>query len=443
MTDLQKALDYRNKKKIQDQLGQEVERIVSLETTRTNQDNANAAGATTNFAGKVEVAEGVDIIGQVTVSGTINGVTIDNTILNDSDIGTTVLAPNGDGSALTGIETVTKSATAPTNPSAGDMWFDTTISVTSMKVWNGTVWNLMSNVPFSAIGGTESIDGGYKYHTFNSSGTFKVNSSGPVEIWVIGGGAGGSTTTGSNGSGGGGGAGGLVYVKSYNVYAGITCAVIVGAGGNAGGNGGESSFIEPSKNDNNISATGGISGTTSGRTGTGGAGGTGSVGSTQKDSDSTLYTGAIYGVGGAGGNGGRTAAPGTNGTNGAPGGGGGSSGYADKGETDGGNGDANMFTGGGGAGSRDNGGGSSSNIGVGGSGYFPGGAGGGANVIATNGGGTYGGLAGATGSRRKNNGAGGGAYGGGGGASADGGNNGGEATGGRGGSGVVIVRYAV
>ena len=109
----------------------------------------------------------------ITISG--SGITsaniADGTIVN-ADINSSAAI---DGSKLTGIETVTKSTTAPSSPAAGDMWFDTTAGTTAMKVWSGSAWDQMSN-KFSATGGTESSysSGGitYKVHTFTSSGTF-------------------------------------------------------------------------------------------------------------------------------------------------------------------------------------------------------------------------------------------------------------------------------
>ena len=48
------------------------------------------------------------------------------------------------GSALTGIDAATVSTTAPSSPAVGDMWFDSTVGVTAMKVYNGTSWDTMS-----------------------------------------------------------------------------------------------------------------------------------------------------------------------------------------------------------------------------------------------------------------------------------------------------------
>jgi len=123
----------------------------------------------------------------------------------------------------------TVSTTAPTSPSAGDMWFDDVSN--AMKVYNGNAWDQMSN-KFTATGGTESTytSGGtfYKVHTFTSSGTFTAESSGSVDVLVVaGGGASGAST------GGGGGAGGLIYISGYALNTG-TISVTVGAGG-AGG----------------------------------------------------------------------------------------------------------------------------------------------------------------------------------------------------------------
>ena len=82
--------------------------------------------------------------------------------------------------------------------------------------------------------------GGYKIHTFTSSGTFTPNQSGTVEYLIVAGGGGGAQY-------GGGGAGGVLV--SEFCLAGRAMTVTVGAGGaNAtagnvrGSNGANSSF---------------------------------------------------------------------------------------------------------------------------------------------------------------------------------------------------------
>jgi hypothetical protein len=94
-----------------------------------------------------------------------------------------------------------------------------------------------------ATGGTEYLSGGYKYHEFNSSGTWTVKSIPPftsttatggltanscIDVMVVGGGGGGGQQT--TVYGGGGGAGGYVFVRGIRVVPG-NYEVVVGAGG--------------------------------------------------------------------------------------------------------------------------------------------------------------------------------------------------------------------
>lgn len=79
-----------------------------------------------------------------------------------------------------------------------------------------------------ATGGTITEAGGYRIHTFNSSGTFTINSGiSSVDVLVVGGGGGGG---GRPYHGGGGGGGGVVYTSSYSVVSG-SYSVVVGNGG--------------------------------------------------------------------------------------------------------------------------------------------------------------------------------------------------------------------
>ena len=113
-------------------------------------------------------------------------------------------------------------AQRPASPVAGDARFNTTEGV--MEIYSGTDWALVGK--FQAQGGSESVAGGFKIHTFTSPGTFEVTSgSSTGEILVIaGGGSGGS------GTGGGGGAGGVIYNGAYPLASGAS-AVTVGSGG--------------------------------------------------------------------------------------------------------------------------------------------------------------------------------------------------------------------
>jgi len=89
----------------------------------------------------------------------------------------------------------------------------------------GSSWNGLGAV--SATGGNTVADiGGYRIHTFTSSGTLTVVVGGNVEVLVVAGGGGGGKH-----SGGGGGGGGVVYAASYAVSGGQPITVTVGAGG--------------------------------------------------------------------------------------------------------------------------------------------------------------------------------------------------------------------
>ncbi|GHB67284.1 DUF11 domain-containing protein [Persicitalea jodogahamensis] len=151
--------------------------------------------------------------------------------------------------------------------------------------------------------------------TFNTAGTYTftvpigVNSI-TVQAWGGGGGARGDGT--SNRGAGGGGA----YASStLSVTQGTTFTVVVGAGGVATGNPGQSGQASVFGN-NQVVADGGSGGTNSG-----GAGGTvaGSIGTTRFAGGAGGNRGGTTGVGGGGGGGGSAFSTG-NGNNGANGG---------------------------------------------------------------------------------------------------------------------------
>ena len=118
-------------------------------------------------------------------------------------------------------------------------------AVTFSSLTTGAVYStsgsLTNTAPsITATGGTIVTSGGFKYHTFNSSGTFQVTAgSGLVEVFVLaGGGGGGGDESGGTFYAGGGGAGGGVYNQGYYVEV-ASYTVTVGAGGvgNAGSDG--------------------------------------------------------------------------------------------------------------------------------------------------------------------------------------------------------------
>jgi hypothetical protein len=312
----------------------------------------------------------------------------------------------------------TVSATAPSSPAQGDMWFDTTAIVLAMKVYNGTEWKLMNESPLTASGGTVTTytSGGvdYKVHTFTSSGTFTVNASGSLDVLMVAGGGGGGLL---NNVSGGGGAGGVLIgtiAASPQAY-----SITIGNGGAVGSNGANTSGFGVFALGGGRGGAGDVSG--SDRTGASGGSGGGtnhSSGAGGAGTQSTSSPWVGYGNnGGAGGNAG----------NGHPAGGGGGAGAvgvsppttSDHG--DGGIGIQNNYR-------------TGSNI------YYAGGGGGGTwtTMSRRSTGGSGGGGFGATNSGHGGSTAGAVNTGGGGGGSASS-----SLLASAGGSGIVVVRYAV
>ena len=258
-----------------------------------------------------------------------------------------------------------------------------------------------------ATGGTVTDVGGYRIHTFTSSGTFTVTQAGNVESLIVAGGGGGGNV--GDRSAGGGGAGGLQYTASTAVTA-QAYTVTVGNGGGPVTNGSNSSAL-------GITATGGGYG---GAGYGGGVGNGGSGGGCIHNNNPGAGTG-IAGQGFRGGNSGYDSGNGSSGTFSACGGGGaGAVG-----------GNASTITGGAGG------------VGLaysisGASVYYAGGGGGGVqnlgqggNVgVGGNGGGGNGGVNGSGVSGTANTGGGGGGV-------------GSTGTAGSGGSGIVIIKYLI
>jgi len=192
------------------------------------------------------------------------------------------------------IQAAVGNTAARTNTN-GDFRFNTTTNEVEQYV-NG-VWKTADGSISAgsgttiATGGTITTAGGYRIHTFTSSGTFSAPYTGRAEVLVVGGGGGGAPI------GGGGGAGGYVYESAVSVIGGQNYTINRGGGG-AGGfhhysdegtSGGPSSFVGPNAN---IEAVGGGKGgqysagstipAMSGGSGGGGPGGNGTPG--------TVYT---------------------------------------------------------------------------------------------------------------------------------------------------------
>ena len=152
---------------------------------------------------------------------------------------------------------------------------------------NDLAYNSLAYYPVSATGGTVTIDGLYKVHTFTSSGTFTITTAGYIEAIVVAGGGGGAS---NNYVGAGGGGGEVIYHTQTADLADYNISIGAGGGGSSangtnGGIGGTTTF-------GNISATGGNI--------TGGANGN-SSGNLNPPGDSTGDDYLARGAGGAGG----------------------------------------------------------------------------------------------------------------------------------------------
>ena len=277
----------------------------------------------------------LDVSGNVTVAGTVDGVDIQT--LNTAVIANTAKVTNYNqtkadiealgiaassitgalpaisGAALTDVAKLSVGTSAPSTPAVGDQWFDTNVGTNAMKVWSGTEWNQMSN-KFSATGGTESTysSGGinYKAHTFTSSGTFTAESTGTIDVLAVAGGGGGGYQV-----GGGGGAGGLLY-GTISVVA-QSYSIIIGSGGggapssgNYGTNGGNTTAfgataIGGGKGGNHNGAPGNVpGGSFAGGSGGGGGAYGGYNGGDSTGAPATQGNSAgLTGYGNAGGNG--------------------------------------------------------------------------------------------------------------------------------------------
>ena len=261
-----------------------------------------------------------------TFTGTVTAPLVDAAILDGENFKINggqgsdgqVITSTGSGVAWEDIPSdVTVSNTAPSSPSEGDLWFDSTSGTKALNVWSGTIWKILSSI-FNASGGTKTTFGGYTIHAFTSSGTFTPAAAGLVDILVVGGGGGSNDGRFSNEGtwDGGGGAGGLRYLTSQTVTA-QAYTITIGAGGGKGANGGNSSGL-------GITSLGGGYGGESGSAGAAGGSGGGGGGD--------VATSAGAGTSGQGNAGGPGTDPGGNPYYEQAGGGGGA---GEAGNTDG------------------------------------------------------------------------------------------------------------
>ena len=183
-----------------------------------------------------------------------------------------------------------------TRISGDDMFLPLALGVIGRTNAAGSV----SKIPSFAYSGTYSffddgrLDGVQNWRIkFLTSGTLVFSKSAYVDIWAAGAGGGGSI----NGTGTGGAGGGYTNKAAYQLIAGTSYTVVVGAGGARGGARGGTTSISVSGT-NILSAEGGY-GTNSDAGGNGGSGGGGYAGSAQAGgTDGSNGAGASnYGIG--------------------------------------------------------------------------------------------------------------------------------------------------
>ena len=211
-----------------------------------------------------------------------------------------------------GGATVTVSNTAPSSPTYGDLWLDSSTDVFKLRL--SSAWtNILTSpgIVYPATNGEQSYTSPGTYSWTCPAGVTYVH------VVCVGGGGGG---TGSSSGGCGGGGGGLAWRNDIPVTPGTSYTVVVGAGG-AGGTttgstaGGNSYFA----NTSTVVAYGGGAGAYNGSATGGGYFPNGGNGGNSTQSSSTASSGG-GGAGGYTGNGGSGTS--TSGTAGAGGGGG-------------------------------------------------------------------------------------------------------------------------
>ncbi len=190
----------------------------------------------------------------------------------------TALSVNGIISGSTGNLRLQATGTGTGSTGTSSIYF-----LDSSGTTTGRFDTFLTSSNVNATGGTITTSGGYKIHTFTSSGTFTPGTAGNVEYLVVGGGGGGGSNAGA-----GGGAGGLSTADGFAVTA-QAYTITVGAGGAADINGSNSVF-------STITATGGGKGVAS--SGNGSSGGSGGGGAATGTGGS-----GTAGQGNAGGNG--------------------------------------------------------------------------------------------------------------------------------------------
>jgi len=222
----------------------------------------------------------------------------------------------GDGGRITNLTTlgsfkaetlIIKSSGTAARPSTGTItpiYYNT--SLATLEIYNSSTsqWQrpLMINSSFSATGGTEIIQAGYKVHTLVNNDVLTVLGISNADVQMLicaGGGAGGGLVN----SGSGGGAGGCITVSTITLTAGNYTAIVGTAGVfSAVTSGGNSTFYGYTAiGGGRGSDAGGLDCQSGGSGGGAGASGAGCVGVSSQGYAGGAAGGGYAGGGGAGG----------------------------------------------------------------------------------------------------------------------------------------------
>jgi hypothetical protein len=161
--------------------------------TAALEQTVNLGNVTSNTVQFTNATTGIVTTGNVEVGGEL-------TVTGNATVSSNLTVSGFVGTSETGALKIPSGTTAqqPTGVS-GMIRYNTTTN--KLQVYTGTSWQSLGNM--IASGGNVTTSGGYKTHTFTTSGTFEVTSGGDIEYLIVAGGGAGATTDGGGGGGGG------------------------------------------------------------------------------------------------------------------------------------------------------------------------------------------------------------------------------------------------
>ena len=162
-------------------------------TTHTLENTTALGNVTSNTIQFTNTTTGIVTTGNVEVGGEL-------TVSGNATVSSNLTVSGFVGTSETGALKIPSGTTAqqPTGV-LGMIRYNTTAN--KLQVYTGNSWQSLGGI--IASGGTVTTGGGYKTHTFTTSGTFEVTSGGDIEYLIVAGGGAGASTDGGGGGGGG------------------------------------------------------------------------------------------------------------------------------------------------------------------------------------------------------------------------------------------------